>query len=88
MVARPPAGRHPDRLPVLYGRERERAQLRNLLDAAIDGQGSLVLISGEAGIGKTTLVHDLIQQAGQQGALVLTGGCYDLDDDPAIWAME
>ena len=37
---------------VIYGRERERAQLRELLDDAIAGHGSLVLISGEAGIGK------------------------------------
>ncbi len=41
---------------MIFGRERERARLRELLDDAIAGHGSLVLISGEAGIGKTTLV--------------------------------
>ncbi len=62
----------------IVGRDRERAQLRQCLDNAIAGHGSLVLISGEAGIGKTTLVSELIEHAGEQGALVLSGGCYDL----------
>ena len=31
---------------MIYGRDRERAQLRELLDDAIAGHGSLVLISG------------------------------------------
>jgi len=66
----------------IVGRERERTQLRRILHGAIDGQGSLVLISGEAGIGKTTLVRDLIQQAEDRGCLILTGGCYDLTTTP------
>ena len=36
--------------PSLLGRENERTQLHSLLDDAIAGHGSLVLISGEAGI--------------------------------------
>ena len=68
--------------PMIYGRDRERAQLRELLDDAIAGHGSLVLISGEAGIGKTTLVDDLIHEAEQRNCLVLTGGCYDLTTTP------
>ena len=67
---------------MIYGRDRERAQLRELLDDAIAGHGSLVLISGEAGIGKTTLVDDLVHEAIEQGCLVLTGGCYDLGTTP------
>ncbi|MEZ4522131.1 MAG: ATP-binding protein [Thermomicrobiales bacterium] len=74
--------------PVIYGRDRERAQLRELLDDAIAGHGSLVLISGEAGIGKTTLVDDLIHEAEERDCLVLTGGCYDLTTTPPYgpWA--
>ena len=68
--------------PMIYGRDRERAQLRELLDDAIAGHGSLVLISGEAGIGKTTLVDGLIHEAEQRDCLVLTGGCYDLTTTP------
>ena len=67
---------------MIYGRDRERAQLRELLDDAIAGHGSLVLISGEAGIGKTTLVDNLRDEANEQGCLVLTGGCYGLGTTP------
>ena len=59
--------------PLIYGRERERAQLRELLDDAIAGHGSLILISGEAGIGKTTLADDLIHEADGRGCLVADG---------------
>ena len=68
--------------PMIYGRDRERAQLLELLEDAIAGHGSLVLISGEAGIGKTTLVDDLIFEAEARGCLVLNGGCYDLTTTP------
>ena len=70
--------RHRGDRPSIHGRERERAQLQELLDDAIAGHGALALISGEAGIGKTTLVNDLVYEAEQQGCLILTGGCHDL----------
>jgi DNA-binding CsgD family transcriptional regulator len=77
---RTPASPHP---PVtLIGRERERAVLRYALDAALAGQGSLVLIGGEAGIGKTALAEALCRKAVEQGALVLVGRCYDLTETP------
>jgi DNA-binding CsgD family transcriptional regulator len=44
----------------------------------LDGRGSLVLISGEAGIGKTALVEDLVRHALGRGASVLTGNSYDM----------
>ncbi len=47
----------------LVGREREQQQLGDLLTAACEGSGRLVLVSGEAGIGKTTLVRDLVERA-------------------------
>ncbi len=46
------------------------------------GHGSLVLVSGEAGIGKTTLVDWLGREAEGEGCLVLNGGCYDLTTTP------
>ncbi len=66
----------------LVGRARELAALHERLDAAIAGQGSLVLIGGEAGIGKTALAEALCREATERGALVLVGRCYDLSETP------
>jgi DNA-binding CsgD family transcriptional regulator/tetratricopeptide (TPR) repeat protein len=66
----------------LVGRELERIQLREQLAAAFGGQGRLVLVSGEAGIGKTTLARELCQEAAAQGATVLAGHCFDLTATP------
>ncbi len=73
---------------VIVGREREQAMLRQALDAMLAGHGSLVLVSGEAGIGKTTLVEWLAREAEAEGCLVLKGGCYDLTATPPYgpWA--
>ncbi|MGN6672481.1 MAG: ATP-binding protein, partial [Thermomicrobiales bacterium] len=68
--------------PALVGRERELARLRATLARVLAGQGSLVLISGEAGIGKTALAEALLAEATSQGALVLVGRCYDLTETP------
>ena len=67
----------PLRAPVLVGRTRELAILRGLLSSALTGRGSLALIGGDAGIGKTALAEALCATAAEQGALVLTGRCYD-----------
>jgi len=68
--------------PFLVGREREQAILRDCLAAALAGQGSLVLIGDEAGIGKTALAESMCDVATTQGALVLIGRCYDLTETP------
>jgi DNA-binding CsgD family transcriptional regulator len=56
--------------------------LRERFSAAQGGRGSLVLIGGEAGIGKTVLAEALGEEATTQGALVFTGRCYDLAETP------
>jgi DNA-binding CsgD family transcriptional regulator len=68
--------------PALVGRDRELAILRAQLTAARASRGSLVLIGGEAGIGKTTLAEALCREAEEAGALVLIGRCYDLTETP------
>lgn len=55
----------------LVGREEERARIRAVLDRLPEGGGSL-LITGEAGIGKTTLLRDAEIHAAERGALVLS----------------
>jgi DNA-binding CsgD family transcriptional regulator len=74
--------------PPLVGREREQAALRAALDAALAERGSLVLIGGEAGIGKTALAEWLLAEAAGAGALALVGRCYDLAETPPYgpWA--
>src|SRR5215217_4545783 len=74
--------------PPLVGREREQAVLRDALAAALAGRGSLVLIGGEAGIGKTTIAETVLAEAAAAGGLVLVGRCYDLAETPPYgpWA--
>ena len=69
--------------PSLVGRERELDLLRHQFDAALAGRGSVVLIGGEAGIGKTALAEALCREAAGRGTLVLTGRCFDLAETPA-----
>ncbi len=68
--------------PLLVGREREQAMLRDHFAAALAGHGSLVLIGGEAGIGKTALAETICNRGAECGALVLTGWCFDLTETP------
>ncbi|MGH9175011.1 MAG: AAA family ATPase, partial [Vicinamibacterales bacterium] len=70
------------RQSLLFGRQREQDLLRERLVAMLAGHGGLVLVGGEAGIGKTALVGWLAGEALARGARVLTGGCYDLTATP------
>lgn len=68
--------------PVPIGRDRELAILYGHLAEALDGRGTCVLIDGEAGVGKTTLVAALDREAQARGMHALTGHCYDLMETP------
>jgi DNA-binding NarL/FixJ family response regulator len=48
----------------LIGRERERAELLRLLSSAREGVGALVLLAGEAGVGKTRLADAALTESG------------------------
>lgn len=65
------------RAAALVGRAREQAALRRCLDDLLSGSGRFVLIGGEAGVGKTTLVNWLGDEARASGADLLAGHCYD-----------
>ena len=54
----------------LVGRRVERERLEGALHRAQRGQGSLVLLAGEAGVGKTRLAEEM---TGASSALVLWG---------------
>lgn len=74
---------HADRAFALVGRTRERAQLAAALERARGGRGGCVLISGDAGIGKTALVRDLTESA--PPSRVLWGRCHESSGAPAFW---
>jgi DNA-binding CsgD family transcriptional regulator len=61
----------------LLEREPELATFDAALDAAARGAGQVLLVSGEAGIGKTTLTREIARRAGDR-ARVLVGACDDL----------
>ncbi|MGG5259430.1 helix-turn-helix transcriptional regulator [Phycicoccus avicenniae] len=61
--------------PVLVGREPEREALRAVIDRAASGEPGLLLVHGEAGIGKTSLVREAAEAAGAGGSHVLFGQC-------------
>ncbi len=70
------------RRPRLVGRSRELLVLRAQLAEALAGNGSVVVLGGEAGIGKSTLADTLGREASDAGALVLAGHCYDFTETP------
>ena len=62
--------------PVLVGRERELEELQSLLNSAVEGKGTTVFISGEAGSGKTRLAREFLGSLRKkERATVLTGWC-------------
>jgi ABC-type transport system substrate-binding protein/DNA-binding SARP family transcriptional activator len=63
----------------LVGREPEMAFLRDRYEEARGGHGSLVLVRGEAGMGKTRLMEELANHTSWQGATALKGRCYEFE---------
>ncbi|MDQ6772088.1 MAG: AAA family ATPase [Candidatus Dormibacteraeota bacterium] len=59
--------------PVLVGREAELDDLRSRLRSTADGRGGVLVISGEAGAGKSRLVRELRQLAEGRGMRSLAG---------------
>lgn len=65
-------------LEVLFaGRNAEQQSLNKGFAAAAEGQMQIVLVSGEAGIGKTRLARTFLDSAIAQGAGVLQGGAFE-----------
>src|SRR5215211_6086304 len=70
---------------VFVGRERELERLRDAADAALAGRGSLQLLVGEPGIGKTRAAEELATYARVRGARVYWGRCREDEGAPAYW---
>ncbi|MEO6529098.1 MAG: AAA family ATPase [Gemmatimonadaceae bacterium] len=65
--------------PILVGREPALDSARAVLGRARDGAGGILLIAGEAGIGKSRLLRETADEARSQGFVVLRGACFEAD---------
>jgi len=62
---------------VFVGREPELKQLKSAFDGAMSGQGALMMVMGEPGIGKTALCEQLSTYVTLRGGRTLVGHCYE-----------
>src|SRR5690348_3384969 len=69
--------------PVVIGREHQVEALDDLINQACSSHGQMVLVTGEAGIGKSRLVAETVSrlrssqsQGGEPAALILQGRCF------------
>jgi len=61
------------RCPVFVGRDVELAALAEIFSRAAGGRGACIVVTGEAGVGKTRLVTEAATRAGERGQVVLVG---------------
>ncbi len=66
----------------LVGRVAELTSLVDALAGAREGTSSVMVVGGDAGVGKTRLLSELIASASSEGVLCLVGHCVDLGDTP------
>ncbi len=70
---------------VFVGRDPELGEARGVLEDALGGQGRLLLLSGDPGIGKTRTAEQLATYARVRGARVYWGRCYETKGQPPYW---
>ena len=65
--------------PTLVGRESQVAAVRRVLTRAREGNGTVALIVGEAGVGKSRLLRVMTEEARTAGFFVLHGACFEAE---------
>jgi class 3 adenylate cyclase/Cdc6-like AAA superfamily ATPase len=70
---------------VFVGRDAELERLRSAFDDAFAGRGSLAMLVGEPGIGKTRTAQELETYARMRGAQVFVGRTHESAGMPAYW---
>src|SRR5579872_4430744 len=65
--------------PTLVGRESELSTLEDALLSALRGDGGVVIVGGEAGMGKTRLVNELVARARRLQCAVMSGVCSEAE---------
>ncbi len=71
--------------PAFVGREPERARLEERLRAALGGEGQVVLVAGEPGVGKTRLADEAATRARALGVVVAAGRATEDEGSPPYW---
>ena len=61
--------------PILVGRAQQLEELQLSLDAIMEGKGTTIFVSGEAGSGKTRIANEFLNLARDRGVTVLSGWC-------------
>jgi DNA-binding NarL/FixJ family response regulator/tetratricopeptide (TPR) repeat protein len=64
--------------PVFVGRRSELDRAAAILGDAVGGRSALILVAGEAGVGKTRFVEEVVRKGREGGAVVLAGACVEL----------
>ena len=77
----------PARIPFLVGRDEEVGLLRRRWEQSKEGLGQVVLLSGEAGIGKSALVQTLREHVGREGCARLTFRCSPYHTSSALYPV-
>jgi AAA ATPase domain len=80
-------------VPPFVGRSDALTQLltasESIMDAGVAEGGSarvpLVLVTGEAGMGKTSLMQRYVAEVAEHGARAVWGTCWEGDQAPALW---
>lgn len=72
----------------VIGRKDELEALADALDLATAGQGQVVVLAGQAGIGKTFLLSHTLKSAEERGFRVVTATCSSLPGAPPLWPWE
>jgi DNA-binding CsgD family transcriptional regulator/tetratricopeptide (TPR) repeat protein len=71
----------------LVGRDEHLGELLAALESARQGRMATIFLSGDAGVGKTRLVQELVGRAEGAGATVLVGAATDIADSPPFWPV-
>ncbi|HKP63130.1 MAG TPA: AAA family ATPase [Polyangiales bacterium] len=67
------------------GREKDVAELNGAMVQCLRGRGSLVLIAGEPGIGKSRLMGEFATLAQRAGVVALWANCWEGGEAPVFW---
>ena len=84
----PAVGNHQPEAGVFVGRETELTLLRSAVEDVLAGRGQVILLAGEAGIGKTRTAQELAGHARSRDMQVLWGRGYEGGCAPAYWPWE